>query len=115
MITYIQYASNEKNPPALPTHTKTEENDQLEAIKKLIESKLSKIEKRINSMEQQIKSQKVQFVSLISKIEKPTKAVLDLGHANSAKLNDNLDCIDSNSFEVNQSKDRVSHLDEEIK
>ena len=106
MITYIQYASNEKNPPALPTHTKTEENDQLEAIKKLIESKFSKIEERINSVEQQIKSQKVEFVSLISKTEKSTKA---------AKLNDNLDCIDSNSFEVNQLKDRVSHLDEEIK
>ena len=55
------------------------------------------------------------FVSLISKIEESTKPALELGHANSAKLKDNLDCIDSNPFEVNQLKDQVSHLDEEMK
>ena len=60
-------------------------------------------------------SQNVEFVSFISKIEKVTKVVLELGHANSAKLKDNLDCIDDNSFEVIQLKDQVSHSDEEMK
>ena len=104
-----------KIPPSSPSHTKTQENDQLEAIKKLIESKFSLIEERISSGEQQIKSENVEFVSLISKIEESTKAALELGHANSARLKDNLDRIDSNSYEVNQLKDQVSHLDEEMK
>ena len=41
-----------------------------------------------------------------------TKAALELAYANSAKLKDNIDHIDNNSFEVNQLKDKVSHLDE---
>ena len=98
-----------KNPPSSPSHTKTQENDQLEAIKKLIESKFSLIEERISSVEQQIKRKNVEFVSLISKIEESTKTELELGHTNSAKLKDNLDRIDSNSFEVNQLKEQVSH------
>ena len=57
-------------------------------------------------------SQNVEFVSFISKIEKVTKVVLELGHANSAKLKDNLDCIDDNSFEVIQLKDQVNHSNE---
>ena len=107
--------ATKKNPPSSPFHTKTQENDQLEAIKKLIQSKFSQIEELISSAEQKIKSPNVEFVSLISKTEESTKAVLELGHANSAKLKDNLDLIDSNSFEVNQLKDQVSHLDEEMK
>ena len=87
MITYTQYVSNKKNPPSSPSHTKTQENDQLEAIKKLIESKCSLIEECISSGEQQIKSQNVEFVCLISKVEESTKTALELGHANSAKLN----------------------------
>ena len=71
----------------------------------------TRIEERISSAEQQIKSQNVEFVSLISKIEESTKTALELSHANSAKLKDNLDRIDSNSFEVNQLKEQVSHLD----
>ena len=62
-----------------------------------------------------MKSQNVEFVSLISKIELSTKIVLELGHSKSAKLKDNLDRIDSNSYEVNQLKDQVSHLKEEMK
>ena len=50
-----------------------------------------------------------EFVSLISKIEESTKTELELGHTNSAKLEDKLDRIDSNSFEVNQLKEQVSH------
>ena len=115
MITYIQYASNEKNLPFSPSHTKTHKNGQIETIKKLIESKFSLIEERISSAAQQIKSQNAEFVSLISKIEESTKTALELGHENSAKLKDNLDRIDSNSFEVNQLKDQVSHLNEEMK
>ena len=41
--------------------------------------------------------------------------MLELGHANSAKLKDDLDRIDSNSFEVNRLKEQVGHLDEEMK
>ena len=41
--------------------------------------------------------------------------MLELGHANSAKLKDNLDRIDCNSFEVNRLKEQVGHLDEEMK
>ena len=67
------------------------------------------MEERISSVEQQIKSQNVEFVSLISKIEESTKTELELDHANSPKLKDNLNRIDSNSFEVNQLKDQVSH------
>ena len=107
--------ATKKNPPSSPFHTKAQENDQLEAIKKLIQSKFSQIEELISSAEQKIKSPNVEFVSLISKTEESTNAVLELGHANSAKLKDNLDRIDSNSFEVNQLKDQVSHLDEEMK
>ena len=81
----------------------------LKPLKKLIESKFSLMEERISSVEQQIKSQNVEFVSLISKIEESTKTELELGHANSPKLKDNLDRIDSDSFEVNQLKDQVSH------
>ena len=103
--------ATKKNPPSSPSHTKTQENDQLEAIKKPIESKFSLIEERISSAEQQIKSQNVEFVSLISKIEESTKTALELSHANSAKLKDKVDRIDSNSFEVNQLKGQVSHLD----
>ena len=74
------------------------------------------MEEHISSVEHQIKSQNAKFVSLISKIEESTKAVLELGRANSAKLKDNPDHnIDSNLFEVNQLKDQVSHLDEEMK
>ena len=60
-------------------------------------------------------SQNVEFVSCFSKIEKVNTVVLELGHANSAKLKDNLDCIDDNSFEVAQLKEQVSHSDEEMK
>ena len=56
-----------------PSDTKTQENDQLEAIKKLIKSNFSLIEGRISSVEQQMKSQNVEFVSLISKMEESTK------------------------------------------
>ena len=94
VITYIQYASNEKNPPVSPSHTKTHENDQIEAVKKLIESKFSLIEERISSVAQQIKSQNVEFVSLISKIQELTQIELELGRGNSA---------------------HVSHLNEEMK
>ena len=45
------------------------ESNQLEAIKKLIKSKFSQIKECISSVEHQIKSQNVEFVSLISKIE----------------------------------------------
>ena len=45
-----------KIPPSSPCHTKTQENYQLEAIKKLIKSKLSQIEEHNSSAEQQIKS-----------------------------------------------------------
>ena len=115
MITYIQYASNKKNPPSSPSQTKTQENDQLEAIKKLIKRKVSRIKECTSSVEQHTKSQNVELVSLISKIDELTKTALELGHANSAMLKDNLDHIDSSSFEVNQLKEQVSHLDEEIK
>ena len=94
-----------KNPPFSPFHTKTQENDQIEAIRKPIENKFSQIEEYISSVEQQIKGQNVDFVSLISKIEESTKAALELGHANSDKIKDNLDRIDSNLFEVSQLKD----------
>ena len=107
--------ATKKNLPSSLSHIKTPKNDQLEAIKNLIESKFSQIEERISSVEQQIKSQNVEFASLISKIEEPTKAVLELGHVNSTKLKDNLDRADSNSFEVNHLKDQVSHLDEKMK
>ena len=40
---------------------------------------------------------------------------LELSHANSAKLKDNLDHKDGNSFEVVQLKDQVSHSDEDMK
>ena len=52
-----------KNPQSSPFHTKTLENVQLEAIKKLTKSKFSQIEEHISSVEQQIKSQTVEFVS----------------------------------------------------
>ena len=39
--------------------------------------------------------------------------MLELGHANSARLKNNLDHIDSNPFEFNQLKGQVSHLNEE--
>ena len=104
-----------KNPPSSPSHTKTQENDQLETINKLIESKFSLIEESISSVEQQIESQNVEFVSLISKIKESTKTALELGNANPAKLKYNLDHIDSNSYEVNQLNDQVSHLDEQMK
>ena len=92
--------ATKKNPQSSPSHTKTKEND-LETIKKLIVSKFSRIEERISSVEQQIKSQNLES--------------LELRHANSAKLKDNVDRIDSSSIEVNQLKVQVSHLDEEIK
>ena len=94
-----------KNPPFSPFHTKTQENDQIEAIRKPIENKFSQIEEYISSVEQQIKGQNVEFVSLISKIEESTKAALELGHGNSDKIKDNLDRNDSNLFEVSQLKD----------
>ena len=60
----MQYSNNEKDPPSSLSQTKTQENDLLEAIKKLIESKFNLIEERINSVEQQqIKSQNIEFVS----------------------------------------------------
>ena len=104
-----------KNPPSSPSHTKTQENDQLETINKLIESKFSLIEESISSVEQQVESQNVEFVSLISKIKESTKTALELGNANPAKLKYNLDHIDSNSYEVNQLNDQVSHLGEQMK
>ena len=61
--------ATKKNLPFSLSHIKTPKNDQLEAIKNLIESKFSQIEERISSVEQQIKSQNVEFASLISKIE----------------------------------------------
>ena len=64
-------SATKKNLSSSPSHTK--ENDQLETIKKLIEGKFSLIEERVSSIEQQIKSQKVEFVSLIRKIEESTK------------------------------------------
>ena len=84
----------------------TKENDKLEAIKKLIESKFSQIEERISSVEQQIKSQNVALSVKLVKIGQQTRPALELGHVNSAKLKDNLDRIDSNSFEV----DHEPHL-----
>ena len=39
------------------------------------------MEEHISSVEHQIKSQNAKFVSLISKIEESTKAVLELGRA----------------------------------
>ena len=48
-----------KNPPSSPSHTMTQENNKLEAIKKRVESKFSQIEERITSIEQQIKSRNV--------------------------------------------------------
>ena len=87
----------------------------LKPLKKLIESNFSLIAEHISSVEQQIKSQNVEFISLINKIEESTKTALELGHTNSSKLKDNLHRIESNSFEVIQLKDQVSHLDEEMK
>ena len=62
-------------------------------------------------MNNRLKS-KCWFVSLISKIEEQTKPALELGNANSEKLKDHLDRLDSSSFEVDQLKDQVTHLDE---
>ena len=78
--------ATEKHPPSSPSHTNTQENDQLKAIKKLIKSKFSLIKERISSVEQQIKSQNVEFVSLISKLEESTKITLELGDPNSAMV-----------------------------
>ena len=70
--------TTKKNPPSSPSYTKTQEDDQLEAIKNLIESTFSQIKERISSAKQQIKSQNNEFASLISKIEESTKAALKL-------------------------------------
>ena len=76
-------AAAKKNHPSLLPHTKSQENDKLESIKKPIESKFSQIEERFSSVEQQIKSQKLEFVSLIRKIEELTKTALNIGYTNS--------------------------------
>lgn len=69
----------------------TQENDKLEAIKELMESKFSQIKERISSVEQQIKSQNVALSVQFIKIEQQTKSALELGHVNSDKLKNNLD------------------------
>ena len=46
------------------------ENVQLGAIKKLMKSNISQVEELNSSVEQKIKSQNVEFVSFISKIQK---------------------------------------------
>lgn len=51
--------ATKKNHPSSPSHTMTQENNKLEAIKKRVESKFSQIEERITSIEQQIKSRNV--------------------------------------------------------
>lgn len=51
--------ATKQNPPASPSQTTIHENDKLEAIKKLIESKFSQTEERISFVKQQIESQNV--------------------------------------------------------
>ena len=92
-----------KNPPTSRSQTKTQDK----TIKKLTQSKFSQIEECISSVEQKIKSQNVEPVSLISKIQESTKAALEPKY--------NLDHTDSDLFEVSQLKGQVSHLDEEMK
>ena len=51
--------ATKQSPPASPSQTTIHENDKLEAIKKLIESKFSQTEERISFIKQQIESQNV--------------------------------------------------------
>ena len=65
------------------------------------------LEERISSVETQIKSQRDEFMRLISTAEEPSQLALETGQRNSNQISESKELIEGNKFEVDQLKEQV--------
>ena len=73
------------------------EKNQLNEIKNILESKLKKLEERIDSVGKKITKQHEEFISSTRKVEESVKLSLDVGQSNSTKFSQNTDQIENNT------------------
>ena len=76
------------------------EKNQLNEIKNILESKLTKLEERIDSVGKKITKQHKEFISSTTKVEESVKLSLDVGQSNFTKFSKNTDRIENNTCEI---------------
>ena len=97
-----------------PSRSANNQDNILEEIKQLIVTTSARIEKRIDWVEEQIKSQWDELINLANNIEVKANKAISLGESNVSKIQTKSSKVEGNEFEIDQLKNKVASLNEEL-
>ena len=98
-------------PPPSPSNANKDQGCSFLETLKLIKSTSASIEKRLDSVELQIKNQHEELINLVTKVD--IKAI-NIGKSNLSKIENNTDKTENNDFQIDQLKNQISALSEEV-
>ena len=102
------------NPPPSPSNTNKDQECSFLENTKLIGSSSANIEKRLDSLELQIKNQREELIDLVKKVEITATKAISIGEFNLSKIGNNTDKTENNDFQIDQLKNQIFALSDEV-